>query len=599
MMLAAIALVACSGSDEGDKGNSEGRGGGRGSFMSEPPTTVEVAKVQIGSFTTYQVTNGRLEPDSRAPVFARVAEMVESVKVDVGDRVKKGDVLAVLRKERFFYSRMTSESALNQSKERVREARLEYDRRLEDLVRMLQVTFESGPRSEEVTTTGDQLKAQLDDARREWLSAYASYQLGAKDSDAVARSDKARDAWDAATLNYMGFVIQHLQFGSSSLFSREEIALARVEAEKSQAAWKIAIANEQSAFAQLQSADLELRESEIRAPASGVIIERLIQPFDMAANNQQVFTIAELDALKLELSLPETTARWLRDPVRGSSGRITPESATAVLLTATAYREGRYLGYIDLVSPVVDANEGTIPVRVRTLAADDDPALREALLRQLTPEEFAAASKTPPNSLRPGMWVEAKVVASSRTNALVLPSTAVVNGKVYVVGKSIADDKPASGDATPAGDSAAGKGPAAGASTSGRSGRSRGGAGSAGGAGGSEGTTYRVSLIDISEVIAEQAEGQTMLQANELVQEGQFVVTSGIEYLKDGASVKVQKPSPDFLKAMGEKTTGDKGKSDKASGDSSSSGARKPGPDAQGKESSAPGTGPAEKPAAG
>lgn len=88
-----VALVACSG---GSRGGEPGQWGREGGQESEPVAMVEVTEVGRGDVVDWVVTHAVVESESQADLYANTTAQVLSVHADVGDQVRRGDLLAVL-----------------------------------------------------------------------------------------------------------------------------------------------------------------------------------------------------------------------------------------------------------------------------------------------------------------------------------------------------------------------------------------------------------------------------------------------------------------------------------------------------------------------
>lgn len=80
----------CGGDDVSAGGPPWGGGGGR------PPAVVRTAPVETGSFTAHAEYVGTLEARSAADLYARSSGPVVEIRADLGDRVREGQVLAVI-----------------------------------------------------------------------------------------------------------------------------------------------------------------------------------------------------------------------------------------------------------------------------------------------------------------------------------------------------------------------------------------------------------------------------------------------------------------------------------------------------------------------
>lgn len=103
---------------------------------------------------------------------------------------------------------------------------------------------------------------------------------------------------------------------------------------------------------QFQKLEAELRRRVIYAPLSGFVSARLKEPGEFVAPNEpNVVTIVELDPLLAKFSMKRSLARHVKI---GESVRVLFEEIGKAVV-----------GTVDEISPVVDAQSGTIKVKVR------------------------------------------------------------------------------------------------------------------------------------------------------------------------------------------------------------------------------------------
>ncbi len=153
----------------------------------------------------------------------------------------------------------------------------------------------------------------------------------------------------------------------------------------------------ESAKASYQLAQLELSYTNIVAPISGVVAQRMVKPGNLVALNAPVFRIVDNSRLEAVLNVPEKELATLK-------------AGLPVRMSADAIPGVAFTGQVDRISPVVDAGSGTF----RVVAS------------------FAGSS-----TLRPGMFGRIEVVYDQRENVLTLPRTALLDDEgepaVYVV----------------------------------------------------------------------------------------------------------------------------------------------------------------------
>jgi membrane fusion protein (multidrug efflux system) len=140
-----------------------------------------------------------------------------------------------------------------------------------------------------------------------------------------------------------------------------------------------------SARAEHARNQIQVGYTEIRAPFSGLIVRRYIKDSENVGVNQPLFRLSDFDPLLCNIRLPE------RELPRLSGGQLAG-------LTVEAYGQERFEARVIRISPVVEAESGTIKV---TLEAD------------------------PQGLLRPGMFASVALEVESREGALVIPKAAL------------------------------------------------------------------------------------------------------------------------------------------------------------------------------
>ncbi len=153
----------------------------------------------------------------------------------------------------------------------------------------------------------------------------------------------------------------------------------------------------ESARAQLDLAKLELSYTQITAPISGVVAQRMVKPGNLIGLNAPVFRIVDNSHLEAVLSVPERQMATLKI---GMPLRMVVDAVPGTV----------FVGKVDRVSPVVDTGSGTF----RVVCAFDGS-----------------------NNLRPGMFGRIEIVYDQRDGVLTLPRTALIEDEgesaVYIV----------------------------------------------------------------------------------------------------------------------------------------------------------------------
>jgi RND family efflux transporter MFP subunit len=218
------------------------------------------------------------------------------------------------------------------------------------------------------------------------LVALEKRDLEAAASQARATLTMAEAQLDSASAQYERFKDLH-QRGSVTTRSLEEVT----------AAYRVAGAAVEQARAQVAAAEVTLAYAEIRASVSGLVIERMIEPGDVAVPGAPLLKIDDLSRVKVAIDVPESRAVGLD---RGDAAEV-----------------------------VVDALGRDFPGKIERVVPELDPAASTVTVEIIV--------DNPRRELRSGMFARARFPRGAR-EALMVERTAVVrNGQldaVFVVG---------------------------------------------------------------------------------------------------------------------------------------------------------------------
>lgn len=252
------------------------------------------------------------------------SEHIDSLLVEEGDRVARGQLLATLHSARLQASADAAEA--NVASQQAVLARLQ-----------------AGSRPEEIR----QAQADVRAARARLTNAETTYKRTLSLESAKAASqqavDDARAALDAARAD-LKVAVEALELAQVGP-RREDIeeAQARLKAEQ----------------ARLALARQVLKDAALYAPADGVIRNRLLQPGDMASPQKPVLTLALNNPVWVRVYVPETL---LGQVVPGMPARVGTDS----------FPGKTYDGWVGFISPTAEFT----PKNVET------PELRTRLVYQ-------------------------------------------------------------------------------------------------------------------------------------------------------------------------------------------------------------------------
>jgi len=141
------------------------------------------------------------------------------------------------------------------------------------------------------------------------------------------------------------------------------------------------------AQANVQLAEARLAKTKIVAPFGGIIGIRQVSVGDYVKEGQDLVTLEDISALKVDFRVPEQLLAALRP-------------GQAVEMGSDALPGRKYVATVDAIDPLVDQAGRAVLLRARLRNSD--------------------------GQLRPGMFVRTRLIVSQRQNALTVPEEALV-----------------------------------------------------------------------------------------------------------------------------------------------------------------------------
>lgn len=141
------------------------------------------------------------------------------------------------------------------------------------------------------------------------------------------------------------------QLVTGNLVSRNTSEEAEAEMKVAENQLRLAVLNHQVAQLEVAQAEALLRQRALVSPIDGVVMERLLRPGEFRHDQSPVFTLAQIDPLRVEVFVPASFHGQVR---AGMIGEVTPEAGLAGALRAV----------VTVVDPVMDSASGTFGVRL-------------------------------------------------------------------------------------------------------------------------------------------------------------------------------------------------------------------------------------------
>lgn len=321
---------------------------------------------------------GRIEAFEEAPLYPKLAGFVQEVLVDIGDLVKKDQLLIKLSIPEMLDEVKQMEALLAQAKAEVSQA-------------------EAGVKAAEATAgTAEAKVAQAAAGITRASGEYERWKAEHARLKELASGGSVTQRLVDETLNQLQAADAARQEAAANVKSAEaSLRAAKANVQKSQADLVAAGARQKVAAANLARSKTLLAYAEIKAPFDGVVTQRnvdtghYVHPVTGTAA-EPLLVVAETQQVRVFVDVPEMEA-----PLVDAGGK--PDSAT---VRVQSLGEEGIDGKVTRTSWSLDKSN-------RSLRAEIDLPNKDG-------------------KLRPGMYAKVDILLDQRDNVLTLPTTAIV-----------------------------------------------------------------------------------------------------------------------------------------------------------------------------
>jgi multidrug efflux pump subunit AcrA (membrane-fusion protein) len=305
--LAALLLAACGGERAAETPGS-------------PPPVVTGVRVETTTLAPMRAAEevvGTVRTKTQMLVSSKVQGYVREVRARQGDHVEQGRVLVTV-----------DDRELTARADRARSALAEAEMGLDEVKRNLEEALASLRSAE---------------ADRAYAEATATRYRQLRQSELISAQDYE--------------TVETRRKSAVALVEQAQARIASVQAREKQMGYRI-----DAAAAELRAAEISLAETRIVAPATGVVVDRRVEPGDLAGPGQPLLVLDDPRAYRLEASVGESAV-----------GRVRLGERVPVVLDAL----GRTLeGRVAEIIPAADPASRTVTVKLDLPA---DPGLRSGL----------------------------------------------------------------------------------------------------------------------------------------------------------------------------------------------------------------------------
>jgi RND family efflux transporter MFP subunit len=354
-LIAMLFLTGCGKSGAPAPGKAEAAG---------PAKPVEPIAVRVATADSRRIeraisVTGSLLPDETVTVNSELIGKVTSIRVDFGQSIRKGEILAEIDKQEY---------------------QLQYERAKAALAQALaRLGLNPGQENDPPTATPAvrQAQARLEDVKFKYDSAAKLVKSGDISQDRFNELDKSYRAQAAA------------------------YDQARDEMRTQWAAME-------SIRAEMRLAQKKLNDATLRAPFDGAVSQKHVSPGQYVRENAPIVTLVKTNPLRLRVEVPETAA-----------GRV--KAGTTLTFTTDALPGEKFQAIVRETNPSLDARSRSLTVEARI--ARPDPRLRPGMFAQvrlvleaavdtlMVPKQslYSIAGLTKLFAIRDGKAVEIKV----------------------------------------------------------------------------------------------------------------------------------------------------------------------------------------------
>jgi len=291
---------------------------------------VKATPVSISSITTTTKYGSKLVPSSQTVVTTKIAGKVDNVNFDVGQVVKKGDILFTLDK-----AELTAQ--YNEAKTAVDTANA-----------TLAKTSDSGYQQQLISanSTLDTAKTTYDDTKNNYNTIKQQYNIG----------DSAKSDLDSAKSKMVSAELQVSSASNSLSLLKSKIG----PQDNATAASQV-----KQAEASLDLAQIQISSATIISPINGVISERNVEVGEVVSSAVSAFTIIDASSLRAEVSMTD------KDVIKVKVNQKIPVQISSM-------NNKSVQGIVETISPAADDKTQLYTVKIKI--GNNDNTLKPGMI---------------------------------------------------------------------------------------------------------------------------------------------------------------------------------------------------------------------------
>lgn len=279
-----------------------------GAMAKEKAVPVEVIEAKIQRIEQEISLTGDICAFSQVVVYSKVSGIIEKLNVEKGDRVEKGDVLAVVEHNMELAQKAQAEASVAAAKAAIQQA-----------------------------------KSQKEVAMASLKQAEANLELMKLELDRITQlfenNTVSKQQYDEVMAKYKVSV------------ATRDLAAANLRA--AEAGINAAEAGLQQALAQLKQIEIRIQDYYIRAPISGIISKRFVDEGAMDSPQQPIVEITQMDKIKVITEVAEKDIALIKPGL-------------SVVFNVESYPEKTFTGKVALIDPTLDFRTRTMGLEIHS-----------------------------------------------------------------------------------------------------------------------------------------------------------------------------------------------------------------------------------------
>ena len=308
-------------------------------------TVPAVKTMKISSTVGNVMASGKILPDQEVQIVSKISGKVASVAVKEGSQVKQGDTVVKLETDDYALQVLQAQSSIDASQAKLADVKAgARDQEIEALQAAVQAAEAA---TEQTQAAIDQAKAVLDLSQKSYERTQNLFSQGAvaqvQMDQASTDLEKARTAYEQALAQ------QKLMEGQLSA-AQAKLDLARSgPTSNTVKALQADVDRAESSFAISKNA---LNNTNITSPIHGTVVQRAIEPGEMAQPGVPLLTVVKMDQVQIQVSVGQEVVNQI-------------QLGASVDIHVVGQDEKMFKGTVEFVSPVSDVNNSTFPVKIK------------------------------------------------------------------------------------------------------------------------------------------------------------------------------------------------------------------------------------------